>query len=150
MGQRRLDGLASQCVSLGIYTSTMHARRSLIRTGLFLGLLACALLALAPTLARAQRALQLTDPMWVALHEVCVAQGVLKVVDPSDDQPVTGNHDDCRYCHGAANLGLPPSSEWGPHTPRLSSLGYPPLYWQSPSLLHAWLTPAPRGPPSHS
>jgi hypothetical protein len=128
----------------------MHTRGTLTRTGLFLGLLACALLALAPTLARAQRALQLTDPMWVALHEVCVAQGVVKVVAQSDDQSVTANHEDCRYCQGAATLGLPPPAELGLHTPLASCLGFPQLYWQAPSRLHAWLTPAPRGPPSRA
>ena len=27
---------------------------------------------------------------------------------------------------------------------------YPWLYWQAPEQLHAWLTPAPRGPPTHT
>ena len=128
----------------------MFPRRSFIHMGLFIALLAAALLALAPTLARAQRSLQPADPMWLALHEVCVAQGVVKVLGDAGGSSASAEHEDCRFCQGAAALDLPPPAGSGLQLAPKAALAYPLLYWQAPRSLHAWLTPAPRGPPSVS
>ncbi|MEY2730078.1 MAG: hypothetical protein RL584_1204 [Pseudomonadota bacterium] len=128
----------------------MGGRSFLIRLGLFGALLACALMALAPTVVRAQAALQAHDPIWAALHEVCSAQGKLKAFSGEEGEPASAAQEDCRYCQTGTPGALPPPAGLVLALAPAALQAYPWLYWQAPEQLHAWLTPAPRGPPTHT
>lgn len=129
------------------YHLKMHRVRSFINMGLHLALVACTVLALVPTIVRAQKALEPADPMWVALHEVCVAGGLVKVAFDDGGDPKTIGHEDCRYCQLGTSMDASPVSQ-GMRLAVSQRDTFPRLYWQAPQALHAWRTPAPRGPPS--
>lgn len=128
------------------YDLKMHRARAFITMGLHLAMMACILLALAPTVVRVQRALEPADPMWLALHEVCVAGGLVKVTLGEEGDATTAVPEECRYCQLGTSFDAPPAA----YTFRLSTAAhdvFPRLFWHAAERLHAWRTPAPRGPP---
>lgn len=126
----------------------MWRTRGFRSTGLFWAVLSCALLVLAPTLARAQRALNAADPIWVALHEVCLAEGLVKVLpgEGAPDLAPDGGHEDCGYCQLASALHVPTAPRL-PRVPPVAAHATRIHDAQADPRLLAWVRAAPRGPP---
>ncbi|NBQ91147.1 MAG: DUF2946 domain-containing protein [Betaproteobacteria bacterium] len=120
--------------------------RTFTMMGLLWALVACALLTIGPTLARAQQATQQSDPLWLAFHELCRADGSHRPALPDDNGALHASHDDCRYCQLTSSLTEPPSASTTP-LPSVGHTTVAPAFWRAPHRLHAWRAAAPRGPP---